>query len=66
MLEKNLQHRVWKRSNGFGMASPPYNWRSDIYVNPFPNDKFQTLPNSKGLKMAILNLMEMTKSSPEV
>ena len=28
-------------------------------VNPFPNDKFYTLPNLTSLQMTILNLMKM-------
>ena len=33
-------------------------------VNPFPNDKFWTLPNSKSLQMTISNLMKMAETSP--
>ena len=32
--------------------------------NPFPNNKLQSLPNSKCLPMPILNLMKMAESSP--
>ena len=28
-------------------------------LNPFANDKFQTLPNQKSLQTTILNLMKM-------
>ena len=34
--------------------------------NPFPNDKFQTLPNSKSLQTTILTLMKMAGRSPNV
>ena len=33
-------------------------------INPFPNDKFQTLPNSKSLQTTISNLMKMAESFP--
>ena len=35
-----------------------------FYLNPFPNDEFETLPNSKCLQMTISNLMKMAESSP--
>ena len=34
-------------------------------VNPFPNDKFYTLPNSKSLQTTISNVMAMAESSPK-
>ena len=34
-----------------------------LCINPFQNDKFQTLPNSNSLQTAILNLMKMAQSS---
>ena len=35
-----------------------------LIVNPFPNDKFYTLPNWKSLQTTISNLMKMAESSP--
>ena len=35
-----------------------------LNFNPFPNDKFQTLPNWKILQTAISNLMKMAERSP--
>ena len=32
-------------------------------LNPFPNDKFKTRPNSKTLQTTILNLTKMAESS---
>ena len=32
-------------------------------INPFPNDKFWTLPNTKILQMTISKLMKMAESS---
>ena len=34
-----------------------------IFFNPFPTNKFQTLPNWKSLQMTISNLMKMAESS---
>ena len=34
------------------------------FINPFPNNKFSTLQNSKCLQMTVLNLMKMAESSP--
>ena len=34
-----------------------------FFLNPFPNDKFQTIPNRKSLQMTILNLIKMATSS---
>ena len=36
-----------------------------LYFNPFPNDKFWTLPIRKGLQTTILNLVEIAESSPK-
>ena len=33
-------------------------------LNPFPNDKFLTLPNWKSLQTTILKLMKMAESPP--
>ena len=33
--------------------------------NPFPNDKFLTLPTSESLQTTILSLMKMAESSPK-
>ena len=33
-----------------------------MLIHPFPNDKFQTLPNLKSLQTAISNLMKMAES----
>ena len=35
---------------------------SDVYIKPFPNDKFQILPNWKSLQMTILNLMKIVET----
>ena len=35
------------------------------FHNPFPNDKFKTLPNRKNLRTTILNLMKMVEVSPK-
>ena len=35
-----------------------------LHLNPFPNDKFQTLPNSKSFQTTISNVMKMAESSP--
>ena len=32
-------------------------------INPFPNDKFWTLPNYKSLQTTILSLMKLAESS---
>ena len=34
-------------------------------LDPFPNDKFWTLPDRKSLQTTISNLMKMTESSPK-
>ena len=34
-------------------------------VNPFPNNKFWTLPNGKSLQTTILNALKMAESSPD-
>ena len=34
-------------------------------INPFPDEKFYTLPNSKSLQTTISNLMTMAESSPK-
>ena len=34
-----------------------------LFVNPFPNDKFCTLPNRKSLQTTIANLKKMAESS---
>ena len=34
------------------------------YLNPFPNNKFWTLPNSKSLQTTISNLIKMAESPP--
>ena len=34
----------------------------ELCINPFPNDKFLTRPNSKSLKMTISNWMKMAES----
>ena len=33
-------------------------------INPFPNDKFWTLPNRKGLQKTISNLTKMAECFP--
>ena len=45
-----------------------FGWLNDVLrsFNPFPNSKFQTLPNLKGLQTKILNLMKVTKGTIEV
>ena len=35
------------------------------HYNPFPNDKFYTLPNSKTLQTTILNWTKMAKGNPK-
>ena len=41
------------------------NSRLFTVINPFPNDKFEALPNCKSLQTTILNVIEMVKSSPK-
>ena len=43
--------------------APRQHFDGNRQFNPFPNDKFQTLPNSNSLQTTILNLIEMVKSS---
>ena len=35
-----------------------------LTINPFPNDKFWTLPKSKSLQTIISNLMKVAEHSP--
>ena len=37
----------------------------NLSINPFPNDKFQTLSNWQSLQTTILSLMKMMQSSPK-
>ena len=37
---------------------------SYLSLNPFPNDKYLTVPNSKSLQTTILNVMKMAESYP--
>ena len=40
-------------------------WNDQNVFSPFPNDKFQTLPNQRSLKTTILSLMKIAKSYPK-
>ena len=36
------------------------------FINPFPNDKFETLPNYKNLQTIIANMMKIAGSSKQL
>ena len=58
------------KTRGFGFdsrAGQPYNYQFSFAwdFNPFPNNNFKILPNSKILRMIILSLMKIAESSPK-
>ena len=42
----------------------PQVFSENSQVNPFPNDKFYTLPNQKNLQTTISKMMKIAESSP--
>ena len=71
--ERSLLKTLWEKEKLLVQAisplptmfSPLSTTEITIFVtfNPFPNDKFWTIPNWKSLQTIILNLMKMAESS---